>query len=70
MAIYKHWDQCTDCGFQGLMEFHTLKDEDYSDEGALGYLMDCKCSSCGHEISVLMVVYEYQEMVRLAEIQS
>jgi predicted RNA-binding Zn-ribbon protein involved in translation (DUF1610 family) len=70
MAKYQHWDQCTDCGFQGLMEFLTRDDEDYSDEDALGYLVDWKCSSCGHEISVLMVVYEYQEMVRLAEIQS
>ena len=52
------------------MQFNSRADEDYSDEDALGYMMDCKCSSCGHEVSVLMVSYEYQEMIRMAETQS
>jgi len=67
MAEFKHWDQCSACGFQGLMQFISRADEDYSDEDALGYLLDCRCSSCGQETSVLIVVEEYRKMVRLVE---
>ena len=66
MAQYQHWDQCSACGFQGLMLFTSRSDEDYSDAQALGYLLDCRCSSCGNEVSVLIVAEEYREMVRLA----
>ncbi len=67
MMEYQHWDQCSACGFQGLMQFMSRNDEDYTDEDALGYLLDCRCSSCGQEDSVLVVVDEYREMVRLSQ---
>jgi len=69
MAQYQHWDQCSSCGFQGLMLFTSRADEDYSDQDALGFLLDSRCASCGFEVSVLVVAEEYQEMVRLAENQ-
>ncbi len=67
MAKFKHWDQCSSCGFQGLLQFITRADEDYTDAQALGYLLDCHCASCGQVTSVLIVVEEYLNMVRLAE---
>jgi len=62
---FQHWGNCDECGFQGLIEFQSRSDEDYSDEEALGFMMDSSCPACGHEEAVLVVLEEYQEMVRL-----
>jgi hypothetical protein len=62
---FQHWGHCDQCGFQGLMVFRSRRDEDYSDEEALGFMMDSSCPACGHEEAVLVVVEEYQDMVRL-----
>ena len=62
---YQHWGSCDECGFQGLLLFRSRVEEDYADEEALGFVMDSSCPSCGHEEAVLMVLEQYQEMVRL-----
>lgn len=64
---YQHWDGCDECGFQGLMLFRQRDDEDYSDEDALGFMMDSSCPACGQEAAVLVVVEQYQEMKRLSK---
>ena len=67
---FKHWSNCDSCGFQGLMVFRIRPEEDYTDEEALGFMMDTSCPACGTDEAVLVVVEEYQEMVlmsRLAE---
>lgn len=63
---YQHWDRCEACGFQGLILFQCRAGEDYSDLDALGFLMDSSCPACGYEEAVLVVVEQYQEMVRMA----
>ncbi len=65
IQVFQHWDSCEECGFQGLVLFQSRADEDYSDEDALGFIMDSSCPSCGHEEAVLVVVEQYQEMVRM-----
>ena len=35
MTTYSSWSNCEDCGFHGLMDFHTREDEDYEDKDAL-----------------------------------
>ena len=62
---YQHWGTCDECGFQGLITFQSRSEEDYSDEDALGFMMDSSCPACGNEESVLVVVEEYLEMVRM-----
>ena len=63
---FQHWDQCDECGFQGLVVFRTRAEENYDDVDALGFLMDSTCPACGCEESVLVVVEQYQEMVLLS----
>ena len=62
---YQQWGTCDECGFQGLLMYRSRTEEDYSDEEALGFMMDSSCPACGSEEAVLVVVEEYQEMVRL-----
>jgi len=64
---YQHWDACDECGFQGLMLYQHRADEDYSDEDVLGFMMDSSCPACGQEAAVLVVVEQYQEMLRLSK---
>lgn len=63
----QHWDGCDECGFQGLMLYQHRAEEDYSDEDVLGFMMDSSCPACGQEASVLVVVEQYQEMMRLSK---
>ena len=65
---FKHWGTCDDCGFQGLMVYRTRAEEDYTDEEALGFMLDASCPACGTDESVLMVVEEYQEMVHMSRL--
>ena len=60
---FQHWDECEDCGFQGLIAFRTRADENYDDASALGFMMDSTCPACGCEGAVLMVVEQFQEMM-------
>ena len=67
MDSYQHWDECDECGFQGLIVFCCRADEDYADEEALGFVMDSTCPACGIELSVLMIIEQYREMLLLAQ---
>ncbi|MDX1434158.1 MAG: hypothetical protein R3286_17075 [Gammaproteobacteria bacterium] len=63
---YEAWGSCEDCGFHGLVEFRHRDDEDYDDGEALGVMLDSTCPSCGQVQAVLVVIEEYQEMLRSA----
>lgn len=67
MTRYSSWSDCDACGFQGLMEFRTRDDENYEDPEALGVMMDCRCPACGAESPVLMVMEEYEEILRMSK---
>ena len=63
---FKHWDECDECGFKGLIVFRTRAEEDYEDVDALGFVMDSTCPECGCEEAVLVVVETYHEMLVLS----
>ena len=63
---YNSWGQCGECSFQGLVEYRSIPSEDYDDDEALGVMMDATCPACGFEESVLMIIEEYETMLRLA----
>jgi len=62
MTTYNSWSNCEECGFHGLMDFHSREDENYEDKDALGVMMDCICPSCGTREYVLVVMEQYEEM--------
>jgi hypothetical protein len=66
---FQHWDQCEDCGFQGLVAFRTRAEEDYKDPDALGFVMDSTCPACGSDRSVLMVAEQFHEMMLLSSLK-
>lgn len=66
---FQHWSDCAECGFQGLVRFSCREDEDYSDPEALGFMMDAQCPACGDDGAVLVVVEQFQEMLRMARPQ-
>lgn len=66
MTTYSSWSNCEECGFHGLMDFHSREDEDYEDKDALGVMLDCICPSCGTRGCVLVVMEQYEEMLFMA----
>ena len=65
-ARYQSWSSCDECGFHGLLEFAHRDDENYDDPEALGVMLDATCPSCDHSTAVLVVMEEYQAMLRMA----
>ena len=63
---YKAWSSCDECGFQGLLEFAHREDENYDDADSLAVMLDATCPACDHESAVLVVIDEYQAMLRMA----
>lgn len=63
---YASWSSCDECGFQGLLEFVHRDDENYDDPDALGVMLDSVCPSCDGQSAVLVVIEEYQAMLRMA----
>lgn len=64
---YQSWSSCDECGFQGLLEFAHRGDENYDDPESLGVMLDSTCPACDHEAAVLVVMEEYQAMLRVAK---
>lgn len=63
---YQSWSNCEECGFQGLLEFAHREGEVYDDPDSLGVMLDATCPACDYEAAVLVVMEEYQAMLRLA----
>jgi hypothetical protein len=63
---YQSWSSCDECGFQGLLEFAHRDGEDYDDPESLGVMLDSTCPACDYQVGVLVVMDEYQAMLRLA----
>lgn len=63
---YASWSSCDECGFQGLLEFVQRDDEVYDDPDCLGVMLDSTCPACDHQAAVLVVIDEYQAMLRMA----
>ncbi len=64
-AIYKAWSQCSECGYQGTLDFTHLNSESYDDPESLGFLMGCQCPACGVMDHVLVSTDEYHEITGL-----
>ncbi len=63
---YQYWSGCDECGFQGLLEFAHRDEENYDDPESLGVMLDATCPACEHQAAVLVVIDEYQAMMRMA----
>ncbi len=63
---YRYWSSCDECGFQGLLEFAHRDEENYDDPESLGVMLDATCPACEHQAAVLVVIDEYQAMMRMA----
>ncbi|MEE9265236.1 MAG: hypothetical protein V3V86_00780 [Gammaproteobacteria bacterium] len=63
---YRYWSSCDECGFQGLLEFAHRDGENYDDPESLGVMLDATCPACEHQAAVLVVIDEYQAMMRMA----
>jgi hypothetical protein len=63
---YRYWSNCDECGFQGLLEFAHRDEENYDDPESLGVMLDATCPACEHQAAVLVVIEEYQAMMRTA----
>ena len=63
---YRYWSSCDECGFQGLLEFAHRDGENYDDPESLGVMLDATCPACEHQVAVLVVIDEYQAMMRMA----
>ena len=63
---YRYWSSCDEYGFQGLLEFAHRDEENYDDPESLGVMLDATCPACEHQAAVLVVLDEYQAMMRTA----
>ena len=63
---YRYWSSCDECGFQGLLEFAHRDGENYDDPESLGVMLDATCPACEHQGAILVVIDEYQAMMRMA----
>ncbi len=63
---YRYWSSCDECGFQGLLEFAHRDGENYDDPESLGVMLDATCPACEHQAAILVVIDEYQAMMRMA----
>lgn len=64
---YKAWGSCTDCGYEGMLEYSHVTGEDYGDAEALGVMMLLKCPACGTAEHALITVEYYREILEEAE---
>ena len=63
---YRYWSSCDECGFQGFLYFAHRDGENYDDPESLGVMLDATCPACEHQAAVLVVIDEYQAMMRMA----
>jgi hypothetical protein len=60
------WGLCTDCGYEGMIEYRHLPGESYGDESALGVMLLQRCTLCESSEHALIPLEYYQELVLLA----
>lgn len=63
--IYKGWNTCLDCGYEGLLEYTLMEGESYDDAEALGVMMELRCPACESRDNAFISAEYYAEMLEL-----
>ena len=61
------WGVCTDCGYEGLIDYRHLEDEAYDDDDALGVMLLQCCPACDSIDHSLLPLDYYRELLTRAE---
>lgn len=69
LKIYKGWNTCLDCGYEGLLEYTFMEGESYDDAEALGVMMVLRCPACESSDNAFITSEYYIEMVALNQPQ-
>ncbi len=56
------WGVCTDCGYEGVLEYHRIAGEDYTPE-ALGVVLLVHCPACETRVHTLLPIEYFQELI-------
>ncbi len=63
VVVYKSWGICTDCGYEGVLEYRHVAGEVYDDEAALGVMLLQRCPACDIAEHALMPMDFYRELL-------
>lgn len=58
------WNTCTDCGYEGKLEYFRVAGEDYDDPNAMGVMLLLHCPACGSREHTLIEIDYYRDMVQ------
>lgn len=67
-TIFKGWNTCLDCGYEGLHEYTRIEGESYENI-ELGVMMVLRCPACESTDNAFVTVEYYAEMMALRENQ-
>lgn len=63
LDILAVWGICTDCGYEGMIEYRHLEGEVYDDEEALGVMLLQRCPACESSDHSLVPLEYYRELL-------
>lgn len=66
VEIFSVWGACSDCGYQGLIEYRHVEGEVYDDPKALGVMLRQYCPACESSDNALLPLDYYHELLALA----
>ncbi len=66
IEILSVWGTCSDCGYQGMLEYRHVSGEDYGDDQALGVMLLQRCPACDTSDNALLPMDFYLELVAAA----
>lgn len=61
------WGVCSDCGYEGMLEYRHVAGEDYNDPDALGVMLLQYCPACEGSDNALLPLEFYHEIVAVAQ---
>lgn len=67
VEVLTAWGLCTDCGYEGKIEYRHLPGEGYDDDTALGVMLLQRCTLCESSEHALVPLEYYRELVLLAQ---
>lgn len=66
LDILSVWGVCSDCGYEGVLEYRHVAGEDYDDPDALGVMLLQRCPACETSDNALLPIAFYHELVALS----
>lgn len=61
--LFKAWGVCTDCNFEGIIEYTHIEGESYDDPEDFGVMLVQCCPTCGTREHTLVPMDYYEEML-------